>query len=275
MKTSGNFLRRSTALLLMLLCLPFWASAAQRIVTLSPHLTEWVYSLESQQQLVGVSAYSNYPDENISLPIVADYQGVDFSTLLALEPDLVLAWGGGNKPQDIARLKSLGIPVYVSQPVSLNDIATEINEVAKLLNKTPLAQRLSDEFLLTLQQIRQQYSQRKRVDVFYYMWSQPLMTIGKDAWANQVLSVCGARNIFNDSPIDYPEVSVKQVLLRQPALLIAVSDQSLSSLEQFWAAHREVISAPLITANGNALHRFTLRITHSIDSLCQGIDQYR
>ncbi|MDC8832548.1 cobalamin-binding protein [Alteromonas gilva] len=275
MKLFNYLLARPWNWCFLLVCIPLSVNAGQRIVTLSPHLTEWVYSLQSEQQLVGVSAYSNYPDENISLPIVADYQGVDFSALLALEPDLVLAWGGGNKPQDIARLKSLGIKVYVSQPQSLEDIATEINDVAELLGKSALAQRLTTDFLHSLQQTRQQYSEQSRVNVFYYMWSQPLMTIGQGAWANHVLSVCGASNIFNDSPIDYPEVSVKQVLLRQPQLLIAASDQEVPALEQFWAGHREVITAPLITANGNALHRFTLRITGAIDSLCHKVNQYR
>ena len=101
------------------------------------------------------------------------------------------------------------------------------------------------------------------------------MTIGKGAWANKILASCGAESVFIDSPIDYPEVSVKQVLLRQPELLIAASDQSVETLEHFWTPHRSVIKAPLVTADANALHRFTLRITQAIDTLCQRIDSYR
>ena len=101
------------------------------------------------------------------------------------------------------------------------------------------------------------------------------MTIGQAAWANKVLAICQAESVFNDSPIDYPQVSIKQVLLRKPQLLVAATNQPLETQEQFWAVHRDVIKAPLITADANALHRFTLRITGAIETLCQRIDAHR
>lgn len=247
----------------------------ERIVTLSPHLTEWVYSLQAEDRLVGVSAFSDFPAAASELPIIADYQGVDFTALLALKPDLVLAWGGGNKPQDIARLKSLGLEVYVSQPQTLDAIGAEILDVAALIGNQKRGNTLITEYRNQLREIRSQYQNRSTVKAFYYLWSQPLMTIGEGAWANKLLTVCGAESVFNDSPIDYPEVSVKQVMLRQPQLLVAASDESISTLENFWTPHRSVIQAPLITANANALHRFTLRIVMAIGDLCQHIDAHR
>lgn len=257
------------------MALPFSTQAAERIVTLSPHLTEWIYSLNAQDRLVGVSAYSDYPPAAADLPIVADYQGVNFTALMALQPDLVLAWGGGNKPQDITRLESLGIKVFVSQPGTLDDIASEILVVAALTNTTVRGEQIVASYRDELLKIRTQYQHKVRVRVFYYMWSQPLMTIGNGAWANKILASCGAESVFIDSPIDYPEVSVKQVLMRQPQLLVAASDQQPATLEHFWASHRSVITAPLITADANALHRFTLRISGAIATLCRNIDDYR
>lgn len=262
-------------LLLLGLVVAVRVESAERIVTLSPHLTEWIYSLQAQDRLVGVSAFSDYPEAAAELPVIADYQGVDFTALMALEPDLVLAWGGGNKPQDIARLKSLGLRVYISQPQTLDDIATEMLDVARLTGQIESGRSLINRYRQELNQIQTQYQNLKTVKVFYYLWAQPLMTIGEGAWANKILTTCGAESVFIDSPIDYPEVSVKQVLLRQPALLIAASDQSVQTLENFWTPHRSVIAAPLVTADANALHRFTLRITAAIDTLCQRIDHYR
>ena len=249
--------------------------AAERIVTLSPHLTEWVYSLGAEDRLVGVSAFSDYPLAASEKPVVADYQGVDFTALMALEPDLVLAWGGGNKPQDITRLKSLGLQVYVSQPQTLDDIAREMTEVAELTGTLATSRQQIAHYRDELALIRQRYQQRSVVRVFYYMWSQPLMTIGQGAWANKLLDSCGAESVFIDSPIDYPQVAVKQVLMRQPELLVATPDQPLQVLEQFWAPHRSFIKAPLIKANAHALHRFTLRIIASLNTLCENIDAHR
>lgn len=260
---------------MLTIALPYSSLAAQRIVTLSPHLTEWIYSLNAQDRLVGVSAFSDYPPAATELPVIADYQGVNFTALMALQPDLVLAWGGGNKPQDITRLESLGIKVFVSQPGTLDDIASEILAVAALTDTTARGEQVVASYRDELLRIRTQYQHKALVRVFYYMWSQPLMTIGNGAWANKILTTCGAESVFIDSPIDYPEVSVKQVLMRQPQLLVAASDQPLATLEHFWAPRRSVITAPLITADANALHRFTLRISAAIDALCRKIDDYR
>lgn len=249
--------------------------AKTRIVTLAPHLTEWIYSLELESQLVAVSAFSDYPAAASALPVVADYQGLDFTALMALEPDLILAWGGGNKPQDIARLKSLGFDVFVSQPKTLDDIATELSALAAKLDKAELARQLTQQYRAQLQSIQSLYAHSQPVSVFYYMWQQPLMTIGADAWANQALSLCRAEHIFNDSPIDYPQVTVRQVVARQPELLVAASDQSEEALTAFWQSHGALIQAPLIRANANALHRFSLRIVPAIGELCERIDSVR
>jgi len=77
-------------------------AAPKRVVTLSPHLTEWMYSLDAEDTLVGVSAYSDFPPEAASLPVIADYNGANLASIMALKPDLILAWQGGNKPQDTA-----------------------------------------------------------------------------------------------------------------------------------------------------------------------------
>lgn len=260
---------------LVLLLASTTVQAKTRIITLAPHLTEWVYSLELESQLVGVSAFSDYPDAAKALPVVADYQGVDFTALMALEPDLILAWGGGNKPQDIARLQSLGYEVFVSQPKTLDDIANEIVQLAARLARSERAQQLTQQYRAQLSNIDSLYVHSKPISVFYYMWQQPLMTIGAGAWANQALALCRAEHIFNDSPIDYPQVTIRQVTTRQPALLIAASDQSDEALQSYWNQHKALISAPIIRANANALHRFSLRIVPAISELCERIDAVR
>lgn len=258
---------------LLIACPVSVLAAPQRIVTLSPHLTEWVYSLGAGDRLVAVSAHSDYPAEAQTLPVVANYNGADIGAIVALNPDLILAWQGGNKPQDLARLTSLGFSVYLSQPLQPQDIADELLEVARLLEVTNQAQPLADRFRQQLTELQSRYYTDSPLKVFYYMWSRPLMTVGPDAWANQLLKVCGAQTLFADSPVDYPQVSVQQVLLRQPALLVAASQSSEEALAEFWTPHRDVLSAPLITADPDKLSRFTLRLLPELSGLCENIHQ--
>ena len=243
-----------------------------RIVSLAPHLTEWVYSLGLASHLVAVSDYSDYPIEAQKLPRVANYQGADISAIMALQPTLILAWEGGNKPQDIQRLSSLGYRVFRSKITHIDDIASEIERLGAQTNTQALASTLANNFRLELNNLRTQYHTKHTKTAFYYSWSTPLMTIGENAWPNKLLNVCGVNTVFNDSPVDYPEVSLQQVLSRQPDILVASSKQPLEQLELYWQDHRQYLSAPLIQVNPDITSRFSLRLISELKKLCKGIN---
>ncbi|AXR07565.1 cobalamin-binding protein [Salinimonas sediminis] len=251
--------------------LPFIKAQATTIVTLSPHLTEWVYSLGQQEQLLAVSAHSDYPLQAAKLPVVADYNGVDIKAIVRLNPDLILAWDGGNKPQDIARLKALGFNVFLSSPRKPADISREIRRLGTQLGVSDAAEAVTRPFDEGLEGLQEQYQQRPFTKVFYYMWAQPLMTIGSAAWANSLLSVCGADTVFSDSPVVYPQVSIQEVIRRQPSFIIAASGRPLSAEKAFWDSHRSVLDTPLIQVNPDITSRFTLRLLPELTRICEAL----
>ncbi len=244
-----------------------------KIVSLAPHLTEWAFSLGLGSNLVGVSDYSDYPEAAKSIERVADFQGADIATIVALEPDLILAWDGGNKPQDINKLSSMGLNVFNSKVESIADIASEINRLGALTNTQEQATQLSNDFLNELAELRSKYDKSSLIPVFYYSWTAPLMTIGPNAWGNKLLNVCGAQTLFPDSPVDYPKVATKDVLTRQPRVLIAASKSTPSELEVFWRAHRFFLKAPLIVVDPDVTSRFSLRLINELKVLCKGIKE--
>ena len=243
----------------------------QRIIALAPHLTEWVYSLGMENQLVAVSEYSDYPAAAKSLPRVANYQGADLKKIIALAPTLVLAWEGGNKAQDIARLHSLGINVFVSKPLRPVDIGEELAQLAELLGVPERGLQHQRELRKQLDSIRQAYQQTPKLRAFYYLWTTPLMTVGPNAWANQLLGYCNSETIFANAEVDYPQVSMKEVILRQPDILVAASSDNVTQQEIFWRDKRDVLKAPLITAEPDILSRFTLRLPPALAQLCESI----
>lgn len=242
-----------------------------KIISLAPHLTEWAFSLGLGSNLVGVSDYSDYPEAAKNIQRIADFQGADIAAIVALEPDLILAWDGGNKPQDIHKLSSMGLDVFTSRVANITDIASEIKRLGALTNTQKKATQLTNDFLSELKTLKQKYDTEPRKPVFYYSWTAPLMTIGPNAWGNKLLNVCGAQTLFHDSPIDYPQVAVKDVLVRQPHALIAASKSSREDLEVFWRAHRGFLDAPLIVVDPDVTSRFSLRLINELKSLCEGI----
>lgn len=244
-----------------------------KVVTLAPHLTEWVYSLGLGDNLVAVSDYSDYPEAAKALPRIADYQGADIATIVTLSPDLVLAWDGGNKPQDIQKLSALGLTVFKSRITDIRDIASELIRLGELTQTQKTANALASQFIERLNELETQFAKPETETVFYYSWTSPLMTIGPNSWANKLLNICGAQTLFYDSPVDYPQVSVKDVLSRQPKVLIAASKSSEETLAKFWQPHRQFLRAPIITVNPDVTSRFSLRLIDELKMMCNSINR--
>lgn len=108
--------------------------APERVVSLSPAITEIVFALGAGDRLVGGTDFDDFPAEAPALPDVATYQGVLMEQVVALEPDLVLASGAGLTPDaDIARMRELGYPVVVTYSTSVDDVLTDIRLIGAAL----------------------------------------------------------------------------------------------------------------------------------------------
>lgn len=239
----------------------------KRIISLAPHLTELVFLLNEDRHLVAVSDYSDYPVAASHLPSVASYTGLDFNAIIKARPTHILAWEGGNKPQDIVKLLSLGFNVLSQRTATLNDISRNIIELGNFLDAS-IASAASKQFDRRLKQLKSTYQSREPQTVFYYSWAMPLMSIGAGAWGNEALEVCQLTHIFTDIPIEYPQVSLANVLRAQPDYIVNVSKEPIDTVQAFWAPHQSVLEAPLIQLNPDLIHRYTPRILPEIARLC-------
>jgi iron complex transport system substrate-binding protein len=112
------------------------AGTPERVVSLSPAITEIVFALGAGDRLVGGTDFDDYPAEAPALPDVATYQGVLMEQLVALDPDLVLASGMGLTPDaDIARMRELGYPVVTTYATSVDDVMTDIALIGTALGE--------------------------------------------------------------------------------------------------------------------------------------------
>ena len=104
------------------------AAAAPRVITLAPHLTELAFAAGITP--VAVSAWSDYPPEAKQLEQVANWQGIKLERILALKPDLVLAWRGGTPQRQIDQLRALGVTVLWLDPSAIDDIPAALRQLA-------------------------------------------------------------------------------------------------------------------------------------------------
>ncbi|WP_460858348.1 cobalamin-binding protein [Rheinheimera gaetbuli] len=250
----------------------------QRIVALAPHITEMLYAVGAGQQVIAVSDFSDYPAQAQVLPRVANFAGVNVEAILALQPDLIIAWRSGTPVADVNRLKQLGLRVAFSDPVTLNDISTELRMLGELSGHPQQGAKQSADFAAALLQLSQQYQYKKPVKVFFAMGVAPLSTVANRAWPQQMLQLCQADNSFATVKGDYPQVGIEQVLQAQPEVIIQASRAGAAADFSYWHRYTSlpaVKQQQFITLNADHLYRTTRRTLLGISQLCQALDAYR
>ncbi len=189
---------------------------AQRIISLAPSLTELAYAAGAGDKLVGVIEYSDYPPAAQALPRVGRYDLLDTETIVAMQPDLVLAWLTGNPRTTVARLRELGLTVYIAEPKELESIPSHLQRLGALAGTDAAASAAIADFASTLADLRSRYSDLEPVRTFYQVWNGPVITAGGNELINDIITLCGGDNVFADLSLVAPKVSTEAVLTTLP-----------------------------------------------------------
>lgn len=252
---------------------------AKRIISLAPHITELLYAAGAGSRLVGNVDYGDYPAAAKTLPKVGGYSGPDIEAILALKPDLVIAWESGNPPAALKKLKALGISVYISQPNRIEDIAREIERFGALAGTESVANPAAAAFRARHAALAARYSQRPVVDVFYQIWKQPLMTVNDKQIISDAIRLCGGRNVFGALPILAPTVTVEAVIAANPEVIVAsgMGNESPEWLNDWrrWKTLTAVRRDNLYFIPPQEIQRHTPRLLDGAEKLCLDLDAAR
>ncbi len=257
---------------------PAQPAAAQRIIALAPHITELLYAIGAGDQLVAVSAYSDYPAAAKALPQVADYAGINLEAVLALQPDLVVAWKTGNVAADINRLQQFGIKVAFSDPLQISDLAGELRYLGQLTGRQLQAEQVAVQFEQQLAALQAHYANKKPLRVFFSMGTEPLTSVANQAWPAQAMTLCAADNILTNAVGDYPQPGLEQVLQARPEVIIFATAGAKPADTGFWQPFQvipAVAKAQFVTVDADLLYRTSPRTLQGISQLCQALDVYR
>jgi iron complex transport system substrate-binding protein len=252
---------------------------AQRIVSLAPHITEILFAAGAGEQTVGAVSYSDYPDAAKDIPRVGSYNKISYESVLALNPDLVIAWRSGNGEDVAQRLASLGLNVYVGEPQTLENVAQSLRDFGQLSGHEAQGEAAAQAFLVKLNSLRKTYSQEARVDVYYQIWNEPMMTMNGEHLISDVIRLCGGHNVFADALPLVPRISVESVVRANPQVIVA-SGMGLARPEWLddwrdWLAIDAVRNQQLYFIPPDLLQRHTPRIIQGAEQMCTYLAQAR
>jgi len=252
---------------------------AKRIVTLAPHEAESLYVVGAGDKLVGTVDYSDFPPEAKKVPRVGGYSRIDLEAVVALKPDLVLAWESGNDMTQVDKLKALGLTVYVSQPNTIDNIAKQLERLGQLAGSEAIANATGERFRKRLDGLRTANAGKPKVRVFYQIWKTPLMTVGGPQIISDAIKICGGDNVFGHLKPMAPTVTVEAVLEADPEAIVAtgMGDARPEWLHDWdpWTRMTAVKRNNLFHINPDIMQRHTPRILDGTEKLCAHLDVAR
>jgi iron complex transport system substrate-binding protein len=204
----------------------------QRIVSLAPSLTETVYALGLQDRLVGDTDFCDYPPDAQKKTKVGGAINPSLEQIAALRPDLVLVTKSLNLIETVNALDSLGIPSYGTDPHTVKDIVSSTERLADVLGATEAGASLGADLEHHLADLQQRLNGVPPRRVLFIVWSDPLISAGKNTFIADALRLAGATSIV-DSSQDWPHMSLEEVVRLQPDFLVFAASHSESGQNDF------------------------------------------
>jgi iron complex transport system substrate-binding protein len=252
---------------------------ARRVVSLAPHLTELMYAAGAGERMVGAVQYSDYPIAAQRLPRIGSEASIDLEALVALSPDLVVAWPNAGSARAVERIAALGIPVFRSEPRALEDIARTLETLGRLAGTESTATAAANAFRARAAAIARRHAARARVRVFYQVWDRPLVTVNGDHVISKVMRLCGGENVMADLPALAPEIDRERVLRADPEAIVASgADGGRPPWLDAWRAFPGLAAVRgdnLYAIRPELLQRHTPRLLDGADELCRILEAVR
>jgi len=254
------------------------AEPVQRVISLSPHITELIYAAGGGEKMIAAVDFSNYPVEAKALPRVGSGYQLDIEAIVGLKPDLIIAWSSGNSREQLERLESLGFAVYYSEPEVLSDIAKNIRDIGKLLGSPSKANQKADDFMLGIERLKKKYKHTKKVTVFYQVWNQPIFTVNRQHVISHIIDLCGGENIFKELNVLSPQVDIESIIKRNPSVIIAGVDEGRAGWLSEWSSWPNIDAVKnqrVYGINADLIVRHTPRILQGASQMCEFLEKAR
>ncbi|MDH5484430.1 MAG: cobalamin-binding protein [Gammaproteobacteria bacterium] len=251
----------------------------KRIVSLAPHATELLFAAGAIDQIVATVSFSDYPEAAKKLPRIGGYKKIDMEQLVAAQPDLIMVWPDGNPQPLIDELKQKGYRLYYSEPGDFEGVARSMRALGKLLGTVAVADQRAQQFLDEYERLKLKYPPTlKKVDVFYQVWNQPLMTINHKHLISRVIEFCGGINVFGELPMLAPRVDIEAVMAKDPDVIVAgMAEGREDWLQEWlkWPVLKAVKQGHVYSIDAELIVRQTPRIVQGAEKMCEHLNHVR
>jgi len=250
---------------------------AMRVISMSPHVTELLFAAGGGGRIVGAVNYSDYPEAAKSIPRIGSNREIDLERVIAMKPDLIVAWMHNASERQIEMVRKIGVPVFLSDPQTLEGIPDNVARLGQLMGTDTVANAAAGELRKQLAGLRSRYAGRPAVRTFYQVWDRPLYTLSGKHIITDALRLCGGENIFEKLTVTAPVVSVESVLKEDPEAIFGTAEKNYGgvSLWKPYATLTATRNDNLFTIDGDLLNRAGPRMISGTAIMCEKLELAR
>lgn len=201
----------------------------KRIVSMAPNVTEMLFAIGLDEEIVGVTSFCDYPEAARKKPKIGGYYDPNIEAILSLAPGLIVATPDGYSKERIGKLGQAGIPVFVINPQEIDEVLETMLTLGKVSGKEDAASRVVGNLRTRVEAVREKVNsipEEKRPKVFYEIGLDPLITAGPGNFVDSLIKAAGGINIASDAPTDWPRYSVEAVIMKEPDIIITAPHTS-------------------------------------------------
>lgn len=257
-----------------------WYQDAQRIVSLAPNVTEMICYVGLGDRLVGRSDYCDYPPEVLELPSVGGFVDTSLEAIVALDPDLVIAYQG-NSRELVDQLRALDITVLaLAEASTLHEVAQQLLGIAVVCGSNyPAAAQQYARFMQDV--VTAPAAELDQFTVFYGYPGELMYTCAAGTHIDDLITLAGGTNIVTDDSVRWPQVSAEFVVAANPDYILTgtsctenedpaeVRTQLIDELraDTFWSQLDAVQAGRVMVIDSDILSRPGPRVIEALEQL--------
>jgi iron complex transport system substrate-binding protein len=195
----------------------------ERIVSLNPATTEMLFAMGDGARVVGRTRWDTYPAAAMSVADLGDGLRPNVEAVLSVHPDLVVLYAAADNRDAAARLRAAGIATLSVRDDRLADFRRIVSLLGTALHDSVPAQHVADSVTASLARVSAATANLPPVAVVWPIEVAPLRVIGGGSYLNDLLTDAGARNVYGAMSDPSPQVSLEDVLQRDPSVVLTTA----------------------------------------------------
>jgi ABC-type Fe3+-hydroxamate transport system substrate-binding protein len=195
----------------------------QRIISLVPSQTELLADLGLDETVIGITKFCVHPESWFRTKTrIGGTKNLNLEKIRSLQPDLIIANKEENEKLQVEELAK-HFPVWTSDITTISDAIAMILSIGEITARFSMAEELTGNIDAAFSELKSFNADKSPVSAAYFIWNDPLMTVGGDTFISSMMHTAGFKNVFEDLK-RYPQVTDDMIKAHHPEVIILSSE---------------------------------------------------